>query len=114
MGDHREGPEYEGAICRSGITRCRDAGFHQGSETTEHRMISLKPLGDQAVLASFEAESEASRWAAAVRRLAQPWLVDVVQAYRSVAVFFDLDQTTFSAVTQTLDDLTQHGAPEVT
>jgi inhibitor of KinA len=77
-------------------------------------MISLKPLGDQALLASFETENEALRWAAAVRRLAPPWLVDVVQAYRGVAVFFDLDQTTFSAVTQTLDTLARGGIPDVT
>ena len=76
-------------------------------------MISLKPLGDQAILASFEAESDALRWAAAVRRLSPSWLVDVVQAYRGVAVFFDLGQTDFAAVTQTLDALTRQGIPEV-
>jgi inhibitor of KinA len=76
-------------------------------------MLSLQPLGDQAVLASFAAESDALRWAAAVRRLAAPWLVDVVQAYRTVAVFFDLEQTTLAAVTQTLNDLTKGGIPDV-
>lgn len=76
-------------------------------------MLPFRPLGDQAVLASFAAESDALRWAAAVRRLAAPWLVDVVQAYRSVAVYFDLEQTTFAAVTQTLEDLTQAGLPDV-
>ncbi len=77
-------------------------------------MISLKSLGDQALLASFETESGALHWAEAVRRLAAPWLVDVVQAYRSVAVFFDLDQTTLSAVNLTLDALTREGIPTVT
>jgi inhibitor of KinA len=76
-------------------------------------MMSLQPLGDQAVLASFAAESDALRWAAAVRRLAAPWLVDVVQAYRAVAVYFDLDQTTRAAVTQALDDLAHAGLPDV-
>jgi inhibitor of KinA len=76
-------------------------------------MLSLRPLGDQAVLASFAAESDALRWASAVRRLAAPWLVDVVQAYRSVAVYFDLEQTTFAAVTQMLDDLTRDGLPDM-
>jgi inhibitor of KinA len=75
-------------------------------------MLSLQPLGDQAVLASFAAESEALRWAAAVRCLAAPWLVDVVQAYRSVAVYFDLEQTTCAAVAQILGDLTQSGLPD--
>lgn len=73
---------------------------------------SLQPLGDQAVLASFAAESDALRWAAAVRQLAPPWLVDVVQAYRTVAVFFDLEQTTLAAVRHTLDDLSQAGIPD--
>ncbi len=72
-------------------------------------MISLRPLGDQAVLASFAAEDDALRWAAAVRRLAPPWLVDVVQAYRGVAVYFDLDQITLAAVTSALDRLVTEG-----
>ncbi len=76
-------------------------------------MLSLQPLGDQAVLASFAAESDALRWAAAVRRLAAPWLVDVVQAYRRVAVYFDLERTTLAAVTQILDDLTRACVPDV-
>lgn len=76
-------------------------------------MISLQPLGDQAVLASFAAERDALCWAAAARRLAEPWLVDVVQAYRSVAVYFDLEQTTFADVTRRLDDLTRDGLPDV-
>ncbi|MGH7170304.1 MAG: 5-oxoprolinase subunit B family protein [Gemmataceae bacterium] len=76
-------------------------------------MISLQPLGDQAVLASFATENDALRWAAAVRRLDQPWLIDVVQAYRTVAVFFDLEQTTLAAVTLALDDLTKGGIPDV-
>ena len=76
-------------------------------------MISLQTLGDQAVLAYFAAESEALRWAAAVRRLAAPWLVDVVPAYRSVAVYFDLERTTLAAVTRILDDLTRAGLPDV-
>jgi inhibitor of KinA len=68
-------------------------------------MLSLHPFGDQAVLASFAVESDALRWAAAVRRLSTPWLVDVVQAYRTVAVYFDLEETTFATVTQALDAL---------
>ncbi len=58
-------------------------------------MTSLVPLGDQAALAYFADEVAALRFAAAVRRLTPAWLVDVVQAYISVAVFFDLDQTHF-------------------
>jgi inhibitor of KinA len=61
-------------------------------------------LGDQAALAYFADESAALRFAAAVRRQAKAWLVDVVQAYTSVAVFFDLAQTTFAEVKQRLRD----------
>lgn len=77
-------------------------------------MVSLQPLGDQAILASFDDEGDALRWAAAVRRLAPPWLVDVVQAYRGVAVYFDLDQTTFAAAVQTLEGLARAGIPDAT
>jgi inhibitor of KinA len=72
-------------------------------------MFSLQPLGDGAVLASFVAESDALNWAAAVRRLAPLGCLDVVQAYRTVAVYFDLDQTTFAAVSQALDKLGRDG-----
>jgi inhibitor of KinA len=68
-------------------------------------MESLQPLGDQAALATFADESAALRWAAAVRRAAAPWLADVVQAYTSVAVFFDLDRTSFGAVAEWLRGL---------
>jgi inhibitor of KinA len=59
-------------------------------------MDGLVPLGDQAVLAYFTDETVAARFAAAVRRAADPWLVDVVQAYASVAVFYDLNQITYA------------------
>jgi inhibitor of KinA len=79
----------------------------------EGQVISLQPLGDQAILASFEIENEALRWAAAVRHLAPAWLVDVVQAYRTVAVYFDLDLTTFATVTHSLEALAREGIPDV-
>lgn len=55
----------------------------------------LLPLGDQAVLAYCADESAALRFAAAARRDDPPWLVDVVQAYASVAVFYDLDRCNY-------------------
>jgi inhibitor of KinA len=61
-------------------------------------MDSLVPLGDQAVLAYFADEAAALRFAAAVRQLGEPWLVDVVQAYVSVAVFFNPDGTDYESV----------------
>jgi inhibitor of KinA len=63
---------------------------------------SLQPLGDQAVLASFVDENAALGWAAAVRRLAPAWLVDVVQAYTTVAVYFDLDRMNYPAASDWL------------
>ena len=52
-------------------------------------MTGLVPLGDQAVLVYFADDAAALRFSAAARRAAPPWLVDVVQAYASVALFFD-------------------------
>jgi inhibitor of KinA len=60
-------------------------------------MTSLQPLGDQALLASFATEADALRFAAAVRRASFPWLVDVVQAYATVAVFFAGDLVDFAS-----------------
>jgi inhibitor of KinA len=65
--------------------------------------MQLVPLGDQAVLAYFSGESDAAQFTTALRAASPPWLVDVVQAYRSVAVFFDLEQTTLPAITGILD-----------
>jgi inhibitor of KinA len=62
----------------------------------------FRPLGDQAVLASFANEAAALEFARAVRGAGDPWLVDVVQAYTAVAVFFDLDQTTSATVAEHL------------
>jgi len=61
-------------------------------------MSNLLPLGDQAVLAYLPDEAAALRFAAAVRRLPASWLVDVVQAYTTVAVYFDAMQTRFAEV----------------
>src|SRR5437870_402911 len=55
----------------------------------------LVPLGDQAVLVYAPDETAALRFAALVRQANEPWLIDVVQAYTSVAVFFDLGKIGF-------------------
>src|SRR5262249_8085431 len=67
-----------------------------------HLMNSLVPLGDQAALAYFADETAALHFAALVRQSQQPWLIDLVQAYKTVAVFFDLDQTNFRRVEESL------------
>jgi inhibitor of KinA len=61
-------------------------------------MNTLVPMGDQAALAYFADETAAFCFATALRRSEQPWLVDVVQSYRSVAAFFDLGQANFAQV----------------
>jgi inhibitor of KinA len=60
--------------------------------------MTLQPLGDQAWLALFADEDTAAAFAAAVRAGSPEWLVDVVQAYRSVAVFFDADRAGLASV----------------
>ena len=65
-------------------------------------MNSCVPLGDQAVLAYLADEVAALRFATRVRRANDPWLVDVVQAYTSVGVFFDLNQIRYGAVVDQL------------
>lgn len=68
-------------------------------------MPILEPLGDQGVLARCSDEAEAVRWANAVRRHAPPWLLDVVQAYTSVAVFHAPDQARVGDVREALEKL---------
>src|SRR4051812_21463950 len=58
-------------------------------EKQEGTMTALEPMSDQGVLARFAHEEQALHWAEAVRCLAPPWLLDVVQAYTTVAVFRD-------------------------
>ncbi len=58
----------------------------------------LQPLGDQAWMATFADEDAAAAFAVSVRGGDPSWLVDVVQAYRSVAVFFDADRATLAVV----------------
>lgn len=76
-------------------------------------MTSLQPLGDQAALASFADETAALGFATAVRRADPSWLMDVVQAYTSVAVFFDLERTRFANVAATLRGLDTAGGGDV-
>jgi inhibitor of KinA len=64
--------------------------------------MDFVPLGDAAALAHFPNEGAALCFAEAVRRLNEDWLIDVVQAYASVAVYFDLDRTQFHKVAERL------------
>jgi inhibitor of KinA len=70
------------------------------------RQPTLSPLGDQAVLAHFADEPAALRFAEMLRRDPPPWLVDVVPAYVSVAVFFDAERCDFRTALDRLQFLT--------
>jgi inhibitor of KinA len=74
-------------------------------------MQSLIPLSDHAALARFADEDAALRFAAAVRGAKVPWLVDVVAAYTSVAVFFNLDAIRFQPVAAKLEQLAKEDEP---
>jgi inhibitor of KinA len=70
-------------------------------------MLVFQPLGDQAVLVRCPNEPEAFRFSATVRAAATFWLVDVVQAYTTIAVFFSLGDVTFEEVSTFLRGLEQ-------
>jgi inhibitor of KinA len=76
-------------------------------------MIDFKSLGDQAVLAYLPDEAAAWRFAAAARATALPGRLDVVQAYSSVAVFFDPGVTTLATVSAALGRLNAVAGPAV-
>jgi inhibitor of KinA len=67
-------------------------------------MPDFLPLSDQAAIAYFADEQAALSFAITVRRANPAWLVDVVQAYKSVAVFFDLDHIRFAEAGRQLNE----------
>ncbi|HEV3145488.1 MAG TPA: 5-oxoprolinase subunit PxpB [Gemmataceae bacterium] len=64
--------------------------------------MNFDPLGDQAVLATFKTEAAALHFAAAVEAAGLPGVIDIVPAYFSVAVFFDLGQTQYAKLVPSL------------
>lgn len=67
--------------------------------------MRLEALGDQGALARFDDEATALRWAEAVRQLIDGTLLDVVQAYCTVAVFHDPQQISLSELLRRLATL---------
>jgi inhibitor of KinA len=65
-------------------------------------MSVFHPLGDSAVLVYLPDEAAATQFAAAVRVAQNADWLDVVQAYSSVAVFFDPDRTNFTSVIEAM------------
>jgi KipI family sensor histidine kinase inhibitor len=68
--------------------------------------LAIDPLGDRAFLAEFGSESAAAAWAGAVREAQLEGVVDVVLAYRSVAIFFDPDSVDGRSIESRLQDIT--------
>ncbi len=73
---------------------------------------SIAPLGDQAALVTCQDEAAALGVAQAAQALDEGWLIDVVQAYTTVGVHFDLAQIRFAEVAAVLSKLqcSEHAA----
>ncbi len=68
-------------------------------------MKELVPLGDQAVLAYCDNEDHARLFAERVRAAGFAWTVDVVQAYASVAVYYEWSRVRFQEARAALEAL---------
>lgn len=71
--------------------------------------MRFTPLGDQAVLIYLDDEMSAFAFAAAVRNAGLSWSINVVQAYASVAVFFDPSQIDYEEAERRLSQLDTSG-----
>jgi inhibitor of KinA len=58
----------------------------------------VQPLGDQAAIAAFADEASALQFAAAVEQQPPAWLIDVVAAYTTVALFYDVLRVGYAEV----------------
>src|SRR6266540_6721 len=67
--------------------------------------LKFDPLGDQAVLVHGADESSALAFAEAVRNAGFAWVEDVVQAYTSVAVFYQPEATDYFQAKELLTPL---------
>jgi inhibitor of KinA len=70
----------------------------------------LLPLGDQAVLAYLPNETAALAFAGALRRSSLSWLVDVVPAYTSVAVYFNPNRMDFPEAVGELERILENSS----
>ncbi len=64
--------------------------------------LTVEPLGDQGVLLVFAAEGQAQGFARALLQRRPDWLTDLVVAYHSVAVFYNLEKISYQTVAHTL------------
>jgi inhibitor of KinA len=72
--------------------------------------MRLEPLGDQAALAYCRDEAEATQLTAALRGAMPAWCIDIVQAYVSVAVYYDFLTVDFSMVADWLATIPLHAS----
>src|SRR4051794_17040914 len=75
--------------------------------------LRLEPLGDQAVMAYCADEMHATRLTAQLRQTMPPWCIDIVQAYVSVAVFYDIAAIDFTDSAQWLQAISNEDADAV-
>ncbi len=76
--------------------------------------MRVLPLGDQAALAYCDDEVHATALTDHVRRARPAWCVDVVQAYVSVAVYYDFAAIEFTQIADWLAQIERrHTAPVV-
>src|SRR5476649_2114334 len=74
--------------------------------------MRVLPLGDQAALAYCDDEAHATALTAQVRQAQPAWCVDVVQAYVSVAVYYDVAAIDFTQIADWLAQIERrHDAP---
>ena len=74
--------------------------------------LHIIPLGDQAAQVNLSTEDEAIRFAARVRAANADWLIDVVQAYTSVAVFFEIKTIRYLRIVEELQRISTYDVPE--
>jgi inhibitor of KinA len=70
--------------------------------------MKMVPLGDQALLAYCSDEASGFAFATDTRQANFPWLIDIVQAYTTVGVFFDADRIGFEGVAGLLGRLEEN------
>jgi inhibitor of KinA len=67
--------------------------------------MQFRPLGDQAVLAYCANEASAGTLSHQVRKAEFAWVVDVVQAYTSVAIYYDLNRIDYDQAQELLGQM---------
>jgi inhibitor of KinA len=73
--------------------------------------LFIEPLGDQACLVRCVSEEEAQALASSARQMGWSWLVDVVPAYTTVGLYFDLMLSRYHEVRAALEGLTVRSVP---